>query len=915
MANNQTDQSAPAARTEQKALPEQLWSMTQQAVLDHLDVSTDWGLTSDVAEQRLDEYGPNRLRQIKRRSSWDILREQFKSLIVLILMVAALASFARQAWIDGGAIAVPLVVNTIIGFLTELRATRSIESLQEMDEVEATVRRNGQKQRLAAEQLVPGDLVIFNSGEMVAADIRVLAASKLQADEAALTGESLPVEKQAEPVETAAPLAERASMLYKGTAITRGQGEGVVVASGMQTELGGISAMVESAKDEQTPLEQRLDQLGQKLVWITLGVAAAIGGAGWLAGRDLELMIATAIALAIAAVPEGLPIVATIALARGMWRMLRRNALIRRLSSVETLGATNVICTDKTGTLTAGQMTVQRLALISQPVEVNLTANGTETFQHNGQSFKPQKNLGLKRALQVAVLCNDAERKPVEGDGKEKVETNGDPMEVALLAVGSRAGQTPDHLLKHMPEVKRQAFDRETKKMGTVHEAGDGYLVAVKGAPEAVLESCTHLYSDNGQTPLDEQKRQQWLERNQHMAEEGLRVLGLATRIIDSPEADIYENLQFLGLVGLMDPPRPGVAQAIERYRSAGIRVIMVTGDQPETARAIAESIKLVDNKESEVIHGADLGDLNHSLQQRPEQLLGASIFARVSPKQKLNLIDLHQDHGAIVAMTGDGVNDAPALKTADIGIAMGQRGTQVAREAADMILQDDAFPTIVAAVEQGRIIFDNIRKFVIYLLSGNVGEILAVALAAITAAPLPLLPIQILYLNVLNDAFPALALSVGDSHQQVMDRQQRNSKEPIVAPYHWGEIAGYGLLIGVTILGVFYLAFAWLGLDRTGAVTISFLSLSLARLLHVFNMRTADSGLIDNEIVCNPYVWEALALSSSLLLLAVYWPLLATILKVTPPSLNGWVLVLLGAVAPLIIGQIYLALFKSKQA
>lgn len=886
---------------------DQPWSVDVDTILNKLGVSPNQGLPPQKVESRLEQYGPNRLRQIEQRSTWEILVEQFKSLIVLILVAAAVVSFARQSWIDGGAIVVALIINTAVGFFTELRATRSIEALQEMDSVDAAVRRNGKKQRIPAKEVVPGDIILLNSGELVSADIRLTSLSKLQVDESALTGESVPVDKQVEPVEAETALAERRSMVFKGTAITRGQGEGVVIATGMETEIGEISELVGSAEDEETPLEKRLDQLGQKLVWVTLGVAVAVGVVGLVAGREIELMIETAIALAIAAVPEGLPIVATVALARGMWRMLERNALMRRLSSVETLGATSIICTDKTGTLTKGQMTVEQLNLSSGQVKVQLESQ--QIFKNDDTEVEPADDPTLETALRIALMCNDAELSGEAGSADDDRTANGDPLEVALMEAGRAAGLARTELVAQMPEVERDAFDRETKQMATVHETESGYFVAVKGAPASVLQSCSRLYNGNGGDPLDEPGREDWLRRNREMAENGLRVLALATKTMDTPEVDIYQDLQLVGLVGLIDPPRQGIQAAIDRCQQAGVRVIMVTGDQPETARAIAHSVGLVKDDTARVIHGAELGD--NEFQEHREEILETDIFARVTPAQKLNLIDLHQDNGSIVGMTGDGVNDAPALKSADIGIAMGQRGTQVAREAADMILQDDAFPTIVAAIEQGRVIFENIRKFVIYLLSGNVGIILAVGLATFFGAPLPVLPLQILYLNMINDAFPALALGVGEDSRAVMERPPREAEEPIITRYHWGEIVGYGLLIGFNLLLTFYLAFTWLGLDETGAVTVTFLTLSISRLLHAFNMRSAASGLLDNEIVRNPYMWGAIGLSISLLLVAVYWPLLANVLQLTPLNGSGWLLVLGASVVPLIISQIYIIAFS----
>jgi Ca2+-transporting ATPase len=900
---------APAAQDADAALDidlDQPWSAEPQTVLDALDTSAE-GLTTEEAKERLQRVGPNRLREMERRSLWDLFIEQLKSLIVLLLVAAAAVSIAFGEYIDAGAIGIVLLINTLVGFFTEWRAVRSMEALQEMSDVEVTVRRGGEKQRLSAEDLVPGDVVVLSEGEVVAADLRLIEASKLQANEAALTGESVPVEKQAEPADEGAPLAERASMVYKGTSITRGSGAGVVVASGMNTELGGISALVADAEEEQTPLEERLDQLGQRLVWITLGVAAVVAGVGIAAGRELRLMIETAVALAVAAIPEGLPIVATIALARGMWRMLRRNALIRRLSSVETLGATGIIFTDKTGTLTEGRMTVQRLALPGGTVEVTTGDDGDAQFMRDGEPVDPQEWDPLHNAIEVAVLCNDADLDDSGEDG------DGDPMEVALLALGRKAGLLRPDLIDGRREVERDAFDRETKKMATVHDEDDGVFVAIKGAPGAVLEACTHIEGADGPEPLDEAAREQWMEQNKELAKDGLRVLALGRKHMNSADGDVYEDVHFLGFVGLLDPPRKDIKAAIDRCQEAGIHVIMVTGDQEETARHIAHAVGLVDDPDASVMHSTDLGDPDTMSEEQERRALEASIFARVSPEQKLRLIDLHQEHGHIVAMTGDGVNDAPALKSADIGVAMGERGTQVAQEAADMVLQDDAFPTIVAAVEQGRIIFENIRKFVIYLLSGNVGEVLAVALASVASAPLPLLPLQILYLNMINDVFPALALGLGGGYRDVMKHPPRPSDEPILTRYHWGEIMGYGVVIAGTILGAFALAFTWLDMGTEQAVTVSFLTLSVSRLFHVFNMRNPDSGLLRNEITRNPFVWGALVLCIALLGLAVYVAPLANVLEVTPPGVDGWLLVLGASLVPVLVGQTYLV-FRSRR-
>ncbi|MEX0599080.1 MAG: HAD-IC family P-type ATPase, partial [Rhodothermales bacterium] len=532
------------------------------------------------------------------------------------------------------------------------------------------------------------------------------------------------------------------------TSVTRGSGVAVVTQTGMRTELGRITELVAEAVEERTPLEVRLDALGRKLIWVTLGIAALVSGAGILRGKDLFLMIETGIALAVASIPEGLPIVATIALARGVRIMARRNALINRLSSVETLGAAGVICTDKTGTLTENRMTVVRLAVAGKDVRLD-EEEGFET------EIAGDLTSAVRSALEVGALCNNATR-------AEDGETSGDPLEVALHAAAAGFGIKQGDLLTDCERVDEEAFDADVKMMATVHRCGDRYRYAVKGAPEAVLEACGYEQTDEAASPLDESRRAAWEEKNEALAAGGLRVLALAEKYSDSREDAPYEGLVMLGLVGMADPPRSDVRPSIERCKSAGIQVVMVTGDQPVTALGIGREVGLVDEGEDLVVRGNELPAMDSATDEQKARLLRVPIFARVTPAQKLDLIALHQGGGHVVAMTGDGVNDAPALQKADIGIAMGRRGTQVAREAADMVLQDDAFSTIVAAVEQGRIIFGNIRRFVLYLLSCNVSEVMVVAAATLVGGPLPLLPLQILFLNLVTDIFPALALGVG---------------------------------------------------------------------------------------------------------------------------------------------------------
>jgi Ca2+-transporting ATPase len=693
-------------------------------------------------------------------------------------------------------------------------------------------------------------------------------------------------------------------MLFKGTAVTRGSGKGVVTTTGMDTELGHISSLVEEVEEETTPLEKRLGQLGHRLIWVTLGIAALVGLTGFLSGRDLLLMIRSAIALAVASVPEGLPIVATVALARGMWRMARRNAVVNRLSAVETLGSTNVILTDKTGTLTENRMTVTHLLLPSG--EIGVSGEGLDTggtFSRDGQDVEATEEEILRRALEAGVLCNNAALQ--ERESKDEVSAVGEPTEVALLVAGAKAGITRDSLTEHMPEVREVAFDPQIKMMATFHQTDGRYHVAVKGALAPVIEACSHVLTRDGEQELTDEERERWMDRNRKMAEKGHRVIALASKTVDSSDADPYERLTFLGTDALLDPPRSEVRDSIKEAKGAGLEVVMITGDQAATARHVAHAVGLEDDPDARVIYGGDLENLNKLSNDERKRLLDASIFTRVDPEQKLDLIAIHQETGAIVAMTGDGVNDGPALKKADIGVAMGQRGTQVAKEAADMVLKDDRFSTIVAAIQQGRAIFNNIRKFVLYLLSCNVGEIMIVGLASLMDAPLPILPLQILFLNLVTDVFPALALGVGEGDPHIMDRPPRDPKEPILTRNHWMAIMGYSSVITLSVLGALAAAVLWLDMDQGRAVSISFLTLAFSQLWHVFNMRDGGSGFIRNEITQNRWIWAALALCTALLLTAVYVPGLANLMSVEKPGSKGWGLIIGMSLIPWAAGQI----------
>ncbi|WP_372635147.1 cation-translocating P-type ATPase [Fodinibius sp.] len=901
--------------------PEKTWAVGTEDILKALKSEQESGLTSAEVQKRLEQYGQNQLREHQTKSLWQILVEQVKSLIILLLAVAALVSFLYNEILEGWAIAIVIVINTGIGFFTELRAVRSMEALFKLGKVETRVRRDGEVVKVNARELVPGDIILVEGGDIITADIRILASSKLQSDESALTGESMPVGKSPEPVEEDTVLGERTCMLYKGTSITRGSGEGVVVSTGQETELGHISSLVEEAEEEQTPLEERLDRLGYRLILLTLVITVFISISGILSGKDMFLMIQTGIALAVAAIPEGLPIVATIALAKGMRIMARKNALINQLSSVETLGATEVIFSDKTGTLTENKMSVTQLFL-SKREKIDVEAGFSE---ENGRGDRED----IRLALETGVFCNNAtfrSDKDAETnddvDGEEDRDTgiegnvegeggnSGDPLEIALLEAAHHAGIEREKLLEQYPEVREEAFDPEVKMMATWNEMEPGrYRLSVKGAPGTVLEHCDSYVTNGEHRSLSGEEREKWEAVNEELAADGLRVLALACRETDTADGEPYENLVFIGMVGLLDPPRSDVRKAMKACREAGIRVVMVTGDQPHTAEYIAKSVGLVteEDGEVEVIHGGDLPSPEEleSSRRDTDQIMSASIFARISPRQKLDLIELYQKKGHVVGMTGDGVNDAPALKKADIGIAMGKRGTQVAKEASDMVLTDDAFSTIVTAIEQGRVIFTNIRRFVYYLLSCNVSEVLVVGLASLLGAPLPVLPLQILFLNLVTDVFPALALGVGEGTQGVMQQPPRKVDEPILSRKHWIGIGGYGMVITTGVLGALFTGLYWLELPEREAVTLSFLTLALAQLWHVFNMRDKNSGIIDNAIVQNKWVWRAIVLCLILIFGALFIGPIAEVMQLSPPTGQGWLVVGIMSSIPLLVGQL----------
>ena len=854
-------------------------AVAADAVLSQLGCDPAAGLPAGDVQERLGRYGPNALSQRASASMLEILLGQFVSPVVYLLGGAALIALWMGELGEVLAVVIVLFINAAIGFFTELQAVRSMEALRNLTAPTVLVRRGGVAQTVPAETLVPGDIVIVDAGDVVSADMRIISASNLAADESALTGESLPVEKSVELIAADAIVAERPPMLFKGCAITRGTGEAVVTATGMDTELGRITRLVEGATSDRSPLEKQLARLSRDLIWVTLAITAIVGIAGIITGHELTLMLQSAIALAVAAIPEGLPIVATLALARGMLRMARRNALVERLSAVETLGAATVILTDKTGTLTENRMHVERI----------VTAEGEfafdrehQVFIQNGAVRRPDAESDFMQALRTMALCNNAAL------GRNGGDATGDPMEVALLEAAAAGGMHRPALLEECPEIIEHAFDVQTRMMATVHRQGEHYLVAVKGAPEAVLAHVATLHSAGKTVAFDPGQRKHWMADCDGLAARGLRLLAVAGKETANSEARPYDGLTLLGVVGLHDPPRQGVDKAIKAARRAGLTVVMVTGDHAATAGHVAQSVGLA-TEDDQAVEGRVLKPLADMTSAERDAARQIRVFSRVDPAQKLDLIRLHQDAGEIVAMTGDGVNDAPALKQADIGIAMGLRGTQVAREAAALVLRDDSFETIIAAVREGRMIYTNIRRFVTYLLSCNLSEILVVGLAVIVGLPLPLLPLQILFLNLVTDVFPAFALGTIAADGNVLRRKPRPPKEPILARPQWIAIAFHGPVIAAATLGTLLVGQYWLG--ATGAVLTSmcFHTLALAQLWHVFNMRNWRQGLWSSAVTRNGYVWGALALSIAILAAANLIPQAAGPLQLVPLPPSAW--------------------------
>ncbi len=876
------------------------YAYTSTQITGVLDVDVSQGLSSKVAEARLNTDGTNTMETAVGISPWRILLSQFSSIVVWLLAFAAIVAWLTDSRIEAIAILVVLILNALIGFAIEWRAVRALDALRKATHTMARVRRNGSEHVIDASELVSGDIIILTAGDRVPADSLLIESVNLQADESTLTGESVPSEKNNIPVKISAPLAERSSMLYLGTNIVRGRAVAVVTATGTKTEIGRIGQLINQTRSEQTPLERKLQELGTKLVYVVLGVAAIVMLAGVLRGSDWWLMLKVSVSLAVAAVPEGLPAVTTLILALGVLRMARHNAIVRKLSAVETLGSTTVICSDKTGTLTENRMTVQEFQLANGQV-IQLSANdGTSLLDTN-----------LGRLLRVSILCNEATFNPKNADGKQMI---GDPTETALLVAADSLGsdvQTERATYKNLYE---HPFDATTKRMVVVSQAQDGrQFASMKGAPGVLLDACSSYISQNGNTnDLDDEKRRTFLEINESMASRELRVLAFAEKPLNG-EVDFSSNDEskinevttkgytFLGFAGMIDPLREGVVEAVRKAQQAGIRVVMLTGDQLNTARAVARELNLNEGSDLVALHSDDLvaSDSEKIAQMARE----ARVFARVTPEDKLRIVEALQKAGEIVAVTGDGVNDAPALKRADIGIAMGMRGTEVAKDAADIVLTDDNFLTIVKAVESGRSIYANITKFVHMMFSHNLGEILVIFVPIAAGFPLPLFPLQILWINLVTDIFPALALAVEPPSPNTMTRGPLSASENLLSKPFLILIAWQGAMLAIITLAVYFWALETYG-DGAHTRTVTLLAVVGSQLGHLYNCRSRTQSAF-NGLFRNPYIFVATGVVVVLQMLAIYFEPLARVLDTVRPTATDLGVILIAVFAPIAIVEI----------
>lgn len=885
------------------------YEQSVEEVSRNLSTDPEKGLSPDEARARLEKYGPNELEQKKSTTVFQMFLSQLKDYMVIILIAASLVSLLVGEVVDSLVIIGIVIINAVLGVVQEYRAGKALEALKKMSAPNAKVIRGGHELSIPVSELVPGDLVILETGDYIPADVRLVTSVNLKVDEAALTGESVPVEKHADAkLEGSISLGDQANCGFMSTLVTYGRGTGIVTATGMDTVIGSIARMIQEEVQEDTPLQRRLAQLGKILGTACLVICAIVLALGLLRGEDPLAMFMTAVSLAVAAIPEGLPAVVTIVLALGMQRMVRHNAIMKKLHAVETLGSTTVICSDKTGTLTQNQMTIVKMYTLGQEIDVSGEGYRPEgELTINGRKLDLSEQPAAARLLEIQALCNDARLEHITEEGLDEWRIIGDPTEGAMIVAAAKAGIDREEINKSQPRLQEIPFDSQRKLMTTFHKTADGRLaVFTKGAPDILVNRCTHvMHSDGTVTAITQEDLDAIMNANRNMASQALRVLAMAYKIVDEipehpdPEKD-ERDLVFCGLAGMIDPPRPEAIEAVKLCKSAGIRTVMITGDYKETAAAIARQLGII-SSDDEVLTGSELNEMSdHELDELVERV---SVYARVSPEHKVRIVQSLKNKGHIAAMTGDGVNDAPALKRADIGVAMGITGTDVTKESAEMIITDDNFSSIVAAVEEGRVIYSNIRKFVFFLMSCNVGEILIIFIAMLLGWKIPLLPIHLLWVNLLTDALPALALGTERKEPGLMEMPPRDPDEPILNRDMLINITVQSLVMTAAVLSSFY--YGWQNYGIEMGRTYALVTLIVSELLRAYSARSEKLPIWKLGVFSNRNMNLATIVSFGLLLLVMAVPALRDIFNVELMHLHDWDITLLIAAMPLIFGEL----------
>ena len=889
-------------------MEKRIWhAMSLRDVVEILKTDINEGLSTAEIARRLENYGYNELAEKQKIPWWKHFIAQFRDFMVLVLLCATLISAVVGEYVDAITILAIVLINALLGFIQENRAERSIKALKQLTAPNATVIRDGTVQQIPARELVPGDLLVHEAGDKLAADARLVHVSNLEVEEAALTGESLPTRKLCDrQYAEDTSLGDRKNMVYAGTIVTRGRGKSVVCGTGSSSEVGRIADMIQEAEDEDTPLQRRLEHLGKLLVWGCLAICAVVVAIGILKGEPIFLMCMAGISLAVAAIPEGLPAIVTVCLTLGVQRMIKENAIVRKLPAVETLGCVTVICSDKTGTLTQNAMTARRAYVAGTTYDI--TGSGYEIsgeFLRNKQKVEPRRDKNLELCLIASSLCNNSVIKqnsvPITGIWRRKQSSGwsieGDPTEGALAVAAAKAGIWRTDLENSLERIGEIPFESERRLMSVVYQDKENATyIYTKGAPDTVLGLCDTHVKDDQEIPLTKDDLQTIKQYHDDMTSGALRVLGLAYRRLnptEGPDDNIEESLVFIGLIGMIDPPREEAKQAIKLCRDAGIKAVMITGDHPNTAVAIARELQLYEDSAHTALTGLDLDKMS---EQEFSRIVGkVTVYARVSPSHKLRIVRALKQNGHIVAMTGDGVNDAPAVKEADIGISMGITGTDVTKEASSMILADDNFATIVAAVEEGRGIYDNIRKFIRYLLSCNIGEVLTMFITSLAGLPLPLLPVQVLWVNLVTDGLPALALGVDPTEANCMHRPPRHPKESVFSRGLSWKIGKRGVQIGLSTVLVFTYVYLFQN-DLALARTMAFCTLVFCQLFHVFDCRSESYTIFELGLLTNPYLLLAVAASTVMQLAVIYIPFLSNIFSTVPLSSINWLLILTAA-------------------